>query len=537
MINRVSEKKMHLVRWVLVIAWLVLIVSLFYDPVSSVLTSPENLNSPFSLSREIFTPQGCIKVQANCLLEQTYPMGARIWWSMIVPAGILIIFVLGHEFWRRICPLYFVSQIPTALGIQRKKRVVNPITGKSTLKLALVAKDSWLGRNHLYLQFGFLFWGLVARILAINSHRTVLGVFLILTMLSAIAVGYLYGGKSWCNYFCPMATVQTLYTGPRGLLGTPAYQTQSRITQSMCRIVDDTGAEKSGCVGCKSSCIDIDAERSYWEELKKPGRRLTQYGYFGLMFGFYFYYFAYAGNWNYYFSGVWTHEENQLATIFAPGLYLFHRSIPIPKAIAVVFTFTFLIGLSYLFFMGLEKAYRAYGKHLNQSVSSERSRHIVFSLCTVISFWVFFSYAARPNLNLLPAPALMAFNAFVVFVGSIWLYRTLGRSREQYNREKIANSLRKQLTKLNLDLMQFFPYRSLEDLNPDELHVLTKVLPEITQKEREQFYCAVMKETLEEGIISLVETTKVLKNLRQELNINEAQHSSLLDELIEMKNS
>ena len=91
----------------------------------------------------------------------------------------------------------------------------------------------------------------------------------------------------------------------------------------MCRTVNNQGQEVSACDGCKSLCLDIDAERSYWGELKKPGRRLVQYGYLGMVFAYYFYYFFYAGNWNYYFSGAWTHEESQLANIFAPGYYIY----------------------------------------------------------------------------------------------------------------------------------------------------------------------------------------------------------------------
>ena len=533
MLAQLPEKKMHQIRWLLVVGWLVLIFSLFYDPISSILTAPNNLSSPFRLSSEVFTAQGCVKVQEECLTEHPYAMGARIWWTMIVPASIFIIFVFGHEFWRRICPLSFISQFPIALGLQRKRKVVNPVTGKVYYKPVVVGENSWLGRNHLYLQFGLLFLGLVGRIVFTNSDRIILGLFLILTIFSAIIVGYLYGGKSWCNYFCPMAPVQMLYTGPRGLFGTQAHQEpKSRITQSMCRIVDNNGQEKSACVGCKSPCIDIDGEQTYWEELKKPGRRLVQYGYLGIVFAFYFYYFVYAGNWDYYFSGAWTHEENQLETIFAPGFYLFEQPIPIPKLIAVFLTFAFFVAMSYLLCFGLEKAYRAYRKQCNKPVSSEQAQHVMFTICTVFSFWIFFSFGARPNLNLLPMPALMGFNALVVLVSSMWLYRTLGRNREQYNRERLASSLRRQLKKLNLNFSQFLEGRSLKELNPDELYILAKVLPGATQQERRRVYVAVVRETLAEDVVNVRDSTKVFKTLRQALGFNEKEHYTVLNQLL-----
>ena len=193
MLSQVSEQKMHVVRWVLAIGWLLLILSLFYDPISHHLTDPDNFLSPF---RD--RPQ-CILVQGECLEEiEPYPMGARIFWGMIVPSGIMIVLVFGHETWRRICPLYFLSQIPRALGLQPRLKV---------------REDSWLGQNHLYLQFGLFFLGLNFRILFVNSARPVLGLFLLLTIGSAITIVYLYGGRSWCHCVCPFAS-QAVLAGP-----------------------------------------------------------------------------------------------------------------------------------------------------------------------------------------------------------------------------------------------------------------------------------------------------------------------------------
>jgi hypothetical protein len=146
-----------------------------------------------------------------------------------------------------------------------------------------------------------------------------LGIFLIFTIVSAIAVGYLYGGKSWCQYFCPMAPVQKIYSESGGLLTSKAHEGDRTITQSMCRIVNQKGKEQSVCVACQSPCIDIDAERSYWDGLTKPDQKLLYYGYIGLVISFYFYYYLYAGNWDYYFSGTWTHEGNQLTTLLSLG--------------------------------------------------------------------------------------------------------------------------------------------------------------------------------------------------------------------------
>lgn len=336
MINQVSEQKMHLVRWVLVIGWLILIISLFYDPVSYHLSDPNNLSSPFgdriiSLAN---LPSQCVQVQGECLAETPYPMGTRFFWGMIVPSAIAIVFVLGHETWRRICPLYFLSQISRGLGLKPRLSI---------------DENPWLVRNHLYVQFSLLFIGLNFRILSINSARNVFGYFLLFTIFSAITTVWLYGGRSWCHYICPFGVVQMVFTGPRGLFDSEAHKAPPRsITQSMCRTVDITGQEKGACINCKSACLDIDAEKSYWEHLTKPGRKLVQYGYLGLVSGYFIYYYLYAGNFNYYFSGAWTHEENQLLNLFKPGFYLINQPIPIPKLVAVPLTFALFVGSCYL---------------------------------------------------------------------------------------------------------------------------------------------------------------------------------------------
>ncbi len=533
MLSQFPENKIHQVRWLLTIGWLILIFSLFYDPISYVLTDPNNSISPFSLSHEVVTPEGCIKVQQECLVERPYPIGARIWWTMIVPSSIIIIFVLGHEFWRRICPLSFIAQIPKALGIQRKIKIGNPRTRKISYKTVAIKENSWLGKNHLYVQFGLLVSGLFTRIIFINSNRTLLGIFLIFTILSALTIGYLYTGKTWCSYFCPMAPVQMVYTGPRGIFGTKAHHdSKQKITQSMCRTINDKGQEVSACDGCKSFCLDIDAERSYWKELKKPGRRLVQYGYLGMVFAYYFYYFFYAGNWNYYLSGVWTHEEDQLKKIFAPGFYIFEQPIPIPKFLAVILTFGFCIGISYLLCFGLEKIYRAYRKNSNKPISKEQAQHNIFTVATFTAFWIFFPIGAVPTISLLPKLGFIGFNAFMVSVSSIWFYRTLKRSHEQYNRERLTDSLRKPLAKMNLDFSQFFQGRSLDKLNPDKLYVLAKILLGVTQQERKRFYASVIREELRSNRVEAVDSTKVFKPLRQELDLSEEEHYEILNRFL-----
>lgn len=525
MISQVSEKKMHLVRWILAIGWLTLIFSLFFDPVTHQLTEPTNFISPFHLEDD------CVEIQKVCLPQDPYRLAPRVFWAMILPIGIIILLVFGHEFWRRICPLSFFSQIPRALGIQRSRKIVNPDTGSTRKEVIGVEKNSWLGRNYLYLQLGLFYLGLNCRILFVNGDYRYMGMFLLFTIASSIIVGYLYKGKSWCQYFCPMAPVQMFYTGPRGLLGSDAHDKPPQsITQSTCRTVDSL-KEKSACVSCQSPCIDIDAERSYWEGITRQDQKILFYSYFGLMFGFYCFYFLYAGNWKYYYSGAWTHEEGQLRTLFNPGFYIFNQPIPIPKLIAAPLTLAVFAISSYFLNVKLENVYRAYLKRKNKYQNEEQVLHFIFVLSVFISFNVFFMFGGRPNISLLPTWVMLAFNGFIVIVSSLWLYRSLTRSKDRYDRESLANNLRRQLNKLAVDWSKLLDGRSLQDLVVDEVYVLSKVLPTFKRTDRVQVYKGVLQETLQEGKVNCADSLEILKDMRQELNLTDEEHYTVLTEL------
>lgn len=524
MLNKVNEKTMHIVRWILVIGWSVLILSLIYDPITPYFTNPDNLASPFRIDLS-----QCIPIRQTCLPQQPYAMGTLIWWAMIVPAGIFILLVFGHEFWRRICPLSFLSQIPRALGIQRRRKVADLATGELRSELVTITETSWLGKNYLYVQSGLFFLGLGTRILSINGDRTALFIFLVLTICCAILVGYLYAGKSWCNYFCPMAPVQTVYTGPRGLLGSQAHLEET-IGQSMCRTLDQTGSERSACVGCKMPCIDIDAEKTYWTELNRPGRRLVQYGYLGMVIAFYLYYFLYAGNWDYYFTGAWTREVDVSSKAFDIGFFIYGQAIPIPKAIAVFITFAVLAAITFSTGIIFERTYRYYRVSHGYATTPEQAQHISFTLFTLAAFWTFFAYGARPTINRMPPGLVLTFNGIIAAVGAMWVFRTLKRNHIQYNRESVARSLRKQLEKLNI-AAELLDGRSLQDLSADEVYTLVKVLPEFGQNLRLQTYAGVIVDLLKQNLTTVAESFGFCKKLRQELKIQDAEHFTAIEQI------
>ncbi len=527
MINTVSEQKMHLTRWILAIGWLIMVTSSFYDPISYWLTDATNLASPFHLKAG-----ACVLVQGQCLPQVNYVLGPRLFWGAIVPAGIIILLVGGHETWRRICPLSFMSQVPRKLGFQRKQTKVNPDTGAQRQELVGVKADSWLGRNFLYLQLGLFFVGLNIRLLVANGSGVGFAVFMLLTFGAALTVGYLFKGKSWCQYFCPMAPVQTFYNGTRGLLGSDAHLSPpATVTQSMCRTVDAQGREKSGCVSCQSPCIDIDAERSYWQHLDRPDRQLLFYGYFGLMLGFFGYFYLYAGNWDYYYSGVWSHDVHQFSSLLGAGFYLFGKAIPIPKIVAAPLTLAVCTALSYSIGRYSERLYRLYTIRRRQKLTKEQIRHNCYTIWVFLSFNVFFIFAGRPNLRMFPSWIELFFNAFLILVSTLWLQRTWQRSQPRYQKENLTSSLRRQLQKLGTNWQEFLEGRDLADLGTDEIYVLAKVLPGFSQESRSQVYRGVLQEALVSGKTQSANSLVMLQDLRTELKISEEDHYQMLAEL------
>ena len=516
---------MHRIRWILTIAWLLVIGSLLYDPYTSVLTEPTHSWSPLRLTN------ACIQVQGKCLSEQPYPLGTTLFWGAIVPAAIFILLVFSHELWRRICPLSFLSQIPRALGWQRQFKKENKKTGKVRYELAKVHADSWLGKHYFYVQFGWLFVGLCGRILFFNADRLMLASWMLFTIAAAIAVGYFYGGKSWCQYFCPMAPVQTIYSEPSGLLSSKAHMSPQSITQSMCRTILPDGKEQSACVACQNPCIDIDSERTYWDSLNKPESSFIRYGYVGLVVGYFGYYYLYAGNWDYYFTGAWLRQANQLDSLFSPGLYLFGQAINIPKLAAVPLVLGSCSAIGYGVGRWIETRAKSYARKHDSDVNPETIQHRIFTLCTFVIFNFFFIFGGRPLVQVMPLSVQYLYDLGLVLLSTLWLYKTWRRSPDLYSRENLASRFRKQLEKLQLDVSQFLEGKTVSDLNTHEVYILAKVLPGFTREKRHQAYKGVVREALEEGYVNYSSSLEILQQMRRELGITDDEHRIVLEEL------
>ena len=118
-----------------------------------------------------------------------------------------------------------------------------------------------------------------------------------------------------------------------------------------------------------------------------------------------------------------------------------------------------------------------------------------------------------------------------MLASAIWLYRTWGRSLEQYKKESIAGQLRRQLKKLNLDFPSILKDRSLDELKPDELDILVQVIPKATRQDRLQVYKGVLEESLEAGNVEAANSLGNLSQVRQQLGISEEEHYAILTEV------
>lgn len=457
------------VRMILLTAWIVLIVSLFWDPVTPALTLADS-GTPFRLKD---TP---VVVQGEILTQKPYAMGARMFWTMVLPCVPLFMMLFGHEAWRRICPLSLSSRIPYYLGFQWMRKTFNRQTGRVERKAAVFAPDSFLARWHLPFQFMFLTAGVTARLLFINSDRSVLAYFFITIIAMAVVTGIIYGGKTWCNYFCPIATIQKIYTSPRGVLESRAHTPKQTVSQSMCR-KPAAGGDQSACVACAAPCPDIDLERSYWDTYLKPGTRFTYYGYFGMVLMFYVYYYLYSGGWDYYFSGAWTHEENaQVNQLMSPGFFIAGVSYPIPKILAAPLAMFGCILAAYAFWCAIEYIYRAIARAFRPHLSYGEIRHHMLIFCSWTTINTFYLFAGRPNINLMPYWLQVTLNTFIVTTSTIWMVRNITRKASEHTEESLAAALRTRLKNAGDAIKEFTRGRSVDDLSAGEVNILAKVV-------------------------------------------------------------
>jgi hypothetical protein len=121
----------------------------------------------------------------------------------------------------------------------------------------------------------------------------------------------------------------------------------------------------------------------------------------------------------------------------------------------------------------------------------------------------------------------------VMAVISFWMARNWRRDYELYRRESTVTSLRNQLSKLSPELLKsLLAGRRLQDLNPDEVFVLAKALPQQSKYEKIEIYRNVLLDLVSKGLTERKESLVHLEELRSILGLDDSDHAvslSILD--------
>jgi len=503
------ETQARVARWALLLGWLALI---------AVLLKPELAPAYRSLvCREYsFCRPG---------------IGNDLFWNVGFPLVILAV-VLSHEFWRRICPLSFVSQLFRALGWQRT--VVNH-AGKR--QLVAISESSWLARHHIQLQWSLLIAGLSLRIVIANSNGPVLALLFAAALLSAVVTGWAYSGKAFCQYFCPFAPAQQVLSGPRSLLSSVAHLgSPSKITQSMCRSVGGSGEEINTCVACAKPCFDIDSERNYWHNLTgQRGLTWAWYSYPGLILAFFLLIYTYSPSAagsptsDYLRSKLFTYDGRVEAMAWQS---LFPEGWPqIPRLLAMPTLLSAGAVLSERLFHQIELLQRHQLRERPPELAKELAIHrtrLLASFAAVNTYFFFagdlFSFAGKLGSFL--------FDLLIIAMSAIWLYRSWGRDRGLYARETTSNSLRHQLAGLGAELEPLLAGRQLNDLTPSEVFVLATALPAHAISQRQRIYINVLRDLMNQGQLERTASLNNMADLRSSLGLDDGDHQRAMQILI-----
>ncbi len=412
--------------------------------------------------------------------------GRRLFWAAAI-ASLPLFWVLGgYHLWRRICPLAVFAQLGRFLGIAGKRR----ITGR-------------VANNYMLLQLGLMVVALSLRLTMTNGTKLALVGFLAAVVVVAVITGMIWTGKTWCNYICPVGMVEKFYTEPIRLAGP---------TDSKCK----------PCTACKKNCPDIDLEQHYWKELESPARRTAYFSWPGLVFGFYGYYYLVRGNWDYYFSGDWTRENEQIGWLLEPG---FHFLSAIPVAVAAPITLIACAAISFVVFsLGEQFALRWTSARdvADQSEgesAAELVRHRALAVAGFVAFIAFYWFGGQPTIRQLPGWFGEAFAVVVVVAASAIFFRRWRRKQAEFVKERFAEKLLKR-------------WKWGDAPASDNLSDIYLVHSERT-KERESrllAYKETVREMVADGLVTKSELV-ILDSLRGQLGVTDSDHKRLLGEL------
>ena len=417
--------------------------------------------------------------------------GNRLTWTVAVASLPFFWMTFGYHLWRRICPLAVMGQIGRLVG--------RPGTRKM---------GDWMSRNYLLVQLGIIIVAFTFRLIATNGNHVWLALFLAAVTVWAIATSFVYAGKTWCNFLCPVGMVEKIYTEPsRGAAA-------SEELTSQC----------APCVACKKHCPDIDLEQGYWKEASDKPRRVAYFAWPGLVAAFYVYYYLVSGSWTYYFSGAWAYERDLPSKMLDPG---FTFAPAIPRVVAAPLTLIVFSLASYFVFSIVERAVaRSRLARLPTDAPEEtkvallaRIRHGMLAFCGWAGFNAFYLFAGQPSLARLPSWVLTAWSILVVFASTAMFVRRITRREDQHVQEKFAQKILKKW--------------EWGDAPPsDDLKDIYLLHTERTKQKdsRLRAYKETVREMVADGLVTRNELV-LLDSLRAQLGISDKDHQKIVGEL------
>jgi len=401
------------------------------------------------------------------------PYGTALVWTVVVPIIPVFILIVGYNRWRGLCPLSWFASLSQEIHIVEKKKL-----------------GPWFENNYYLLQFTLLTLAFCARFFLLNESGLFLALFFITVFGIAFFVNLFFSGKTWCNYFCPVGVVEKIYCG------------------SNAKLSEQTSA-CSTCVACKKNCPDIDLENSYWKENLSKQKRIVFYAFPGLVFGFYAYFFALTGSWDYYFDGIWTESNKDL---FAQGFYFLPQ---VPKLIAAPLTLVFFSYLSYLLFNVLENNMHHFKWSRNKDKATRG--HIVKMIAAFSAFNIFYLFAGAPAYAHFPLTYAF-FHFSVIVISTIVLFKEIHREERFFIQERFAQNIlhRWQSTRP--------PSNNLKEV------YYTYSTQEKDYHEKLEMYKATILELVEDGTLTKDDFT-VMDRIKDQLGISLPDHKRIIREI------
>lgn len=184
------------------------------------------------------------------------PLGLLAFWGVLVPA-LPLVFFLAPGFWRNVCPMATLNQVPRTVGFTRA-----------------LTMPKWFREYGFLIATALLLAIIPARKLLFDTNGPAVGVLIIGSLALAFAGGVFLKGKSgWCSTMCPLLPVQRLY-------GQTPFLT---VRNAHCR----------PCVGCVKNCYDFNPAAAYMADIydtdphRSGYRKLFASAFPGVIFAFY----------------------------------------------------------------------------------------------------------------------------------------------------------------------------------------------------------------------------------------------------------